>query len=218
MGRNHLSQSLKDALGTAGHFTTLSIILGDGNALRLATIDIPNLGGFPYLGRLAPVDALNLELTRATEGISLRISNVKKTLGQNLINTPNVLNSLTAILGVYFRQYDDNENIIGTWHDIKLSGLIEVGDIENEFIPIFFKSKASKRYNGKTVMSCFPNSTLAVQTPPAPPQPVYDDLQNSGGGIVGSGNDSRYFDYSHREYYSRYYLPELNFNYELLHY
>lgn len=207
MPRDYLDSALIADLKNLTRRTTLAITLGDGATLRFATGDVYVDGVF-YSGKLAPVDELNLELTRTSETINLQITNIKKVLGQNLINTPNVLNNTKGILGCYFKNLQTGAE----WHDVKLPGIIEIGDIDNDWIPVFFKSKtAATKYYGKTIGSCFPDAEVPVAAAAAPPPaPVYDDLSNINptGGIAGM--DERYYSYENRQYYGRYNLPQMN--------
>ncbi len=202
MPRDHLDPDLVAALNQCTRRTTLNITLGDGTPLRVATGDV-EFDDVIYLGKLAPVDELNLELSRTTEAINLKISNLTKVLGQSLINTPNILNDMRATLGCYFK----NLQTLEEWHDVKMVGKIETGDIDGDWIPIFFKSLTSASiYNGKTVASVFPESELPAGMVVTPPLPTYDDLSNFP---TTDLIDERNYSFQNEELYGRYYLPDM---------
>lgn len=205
MPRDYLDPELIESFGETRRATTLLITLGDGTPLRLATADIGSIGGFAYLGKLQPVDALNLELSRAAEGINLKIRDSDNALGQNLINTPNVLDNTKAVLGVHFKVLETGDD----WHDVKIRGRITVGDIEDGWIPLFFKSEtAAAKYNGKTIASVFPNTEIPVTSVSAAPLPVYDDLSNYP---TKELIDERVYSFENAKIFGRYYLPfEIN--------
>lgn len=202
MARDYLTQSQKDALGRATRRTTLFITLGDGTPLYFSTADT-NVAGVAYLGKLAPIDALNLELTAAVEGIALKISNITLALGQNLINTPDLLSGTTAVLGVYF--YDAGTGL--EWTDEKITGEIAVGDIDDNWVNVFFASKVDAvEYGGVSIAALFPDSAIPASALPAPPAPVFNDIDNrlrggGGGGLISPFGD----DFQNTD---RYVLPE----------
>lgn len=173
--RDHITQSQQDVLDRARRRTTLSIRLGDGSELNVATGAV-SFGGKTYLPKLAPVDALNLELTGATEGIKFQISNISLALGHELINTEDILTGLTAVVGCYF--YDEQTNT--EFHDEKIVGKITVGDIDADFVQITFESlTAASFFNSVLISEAFPDQEIPIAEIPAPiiPQlPVYNDL------------------------------------------
>ncbi len=187
------------ALGRCTRRSTLSIVLGDGTPLHFATAEI-EFGDTLYLGKLAPVDALNLELTTATEGVNLRVSNITLDLGRNLMNTPDVLSGTNAVFGVYFFDPDTGNE----WHDEKIAGEIEVGDIDGDWINLFFKSKVhAVQYTGVSIAAAFP-----YQADPeiAPVPPVINDIENvpRAAGGLGDRLSPLFDDFQN----GRHYLPD----------
>lgn len=169
MSRDYLTSEQIAVLGRAHRRTVIAITLNDGTPLKFSTADTELSDDF-YLGKLAPIDALNLELTAAVEGIDLKISNEYEQIGQNLINAPDIISGTSAVLGAYF--YDELTN--QEWIDPKITGEIVVGDIDGDWVNIFFTSKIdSVEYAGVSVASAFPDSQIAAQ-PDA--QPVYNDV------------------------------------------
>ena len=156
-----LPQALINVLPIATRRSTLKIILGDDTELYFSTGTYSH-GGVNWVGKLAPVDALNLETTAATEGVEIRISNVTLTLGQDLINNKDKLDGAYAMLGCYFRDAS------GEWHDEKIPGILETGDIDANWIPVFFKSIAEKRYYGPTIADLFPEEQIPAAEMPEP--------------------------------------------------
>lgn len=199
MPRDHLETELEDAIDGCHRRTTIQIILGDDSTLNLSTGDC-EVGELTFLGKLAPVDALNLELTSAFEGISLQISNVGKTLGQTLINTPDILSGTKAILGCYFEDPQTGDK----WHDEKMDGEIEVGDIDGDWINIFFKSKPDAAvYGGIVIADAFPESAIPdEELPDVTVNQIYNDINPSN---VERKNGLR--DEWQTE---KYYLPEIS--------
>lgn len=175
-----LTEDQENVLDSARRRTTLQATLGDSTELRLATAEI-EIGEDVYAAKLAPVDALNLELTGADEGMNLRISNVSLSLGQSLINTPDALDGTSAMLGCYFYDPETEE----TWHDEKLPGFLETGDIDGDAVAVFFQSMGAKVYYGVSIASLFPDSEIPLEEipPPAPtPIPTLPGLPTRGGG------------------------------------
>ena len=207
MPREYLDTNLLAVISNCRHAIWLKITLGDGTILRVATEEIDDIGGFPYLKKLAPVDALNLELTRAVEGINLKIRDRTLVLGQSLINTPNILDNTSAMLGSHFKLLETGQE----WSDEKIRGKITVGDIEEGYIPLIFKSLgASAVYNGKTISSIFPESEIPVTTNTEISRyPVYDDLSNYPNDPT---INERIYDYNQRDIYGRHVLPEMYLN------
>ncbi len=209
MARDYLTQPQKDVLGRAARRETLVVTLGDGTMLYFSTGDT-NSGGVTYLGKLAPVGALNLELTAAVEGIDLKISNITLAFGRNLINTPDILSGTTAVLGAYFYDADTGTQ----WHDDKITGEIIVGDIDGDWVNVFFTSKVdAAEYGGVSVVSFFPDSAVPLAAQPKPEEPVYNDIDNrpTRGGGGGGGGDHKLSplldDYQNK---GRYAMPEFD--------
>lgn len=169
------------ALDTAGRRSTLKITLGDGTELYFSTADT-EFDDIVYLGKLAPVDDLNLDATQATEGSNLKISNITLSLGQNLINTPDVLSGTKAVFGTYFH----DEETDGEWHDVKLKGKITVNGIDGDWIELLFESTVSSTiHNGVTIASLFPDAQIPTKQLPQQTndsggglQPIYNDIDN----------------------------------------
>lgn len=207
MARDYLTQTQKDVLGRATRRITLAVTLGNNAVLNFSTSDT-NFGGIPYLGKLAPVDALNLELTAAVEGIDLKISNISLAFGRNLINTPDILSGTTAVLGAYF--FDAETGI--EFADDKITGEIVVGDIDGDWVHVFFTSKVDAvEYGGVSIVSLFPDSAIPAAALPVPGNPIYNDIDNPprpGGGGGGGGKVSPIFadDYQSG---GRYVLPSI---------
>ena len=159
--------------------TTLVITLGDGTILPYSTGTYSH-SGINYLGKIAPTDALNLEDTPADEGLNLKISNVPLTLGQDLINNKAKLDGTYAELGCYFRGSS------GEWHDKKLPGRIESGDIDAPWINVFFQSLGKKAYYGKTIADMFPDEQIPADETPVITNPFrhgvseFDEFQGRG--------------------------------------
>lgn len=191
-----LEPELEEALVNCHRRTTIQIKLGDDSTLNLSTGDC-EVGELTFLGKLAPVDALNLELRKTVEGITLKISNVTKVLGQTLINTPNILDGLTAILGCYFEDQEGNK-----WHDEKMEGEIQVGQIDGDWINIFFISKPDAViYGGIVIADAFPDSEIPDEELPATnANQVYNDLEPASGAI------SRKDEWMNEKYY----LPQIS--------
>ena len=194
-----LNQNLVAALSRCTRRSTLTVTLGDGTVLNFATAEI-EFGDTLYLGKLAPVDALNLELTTATEGVNLRVSNITLDLGRNLINTPDVLSGTNAVFGVYFFDPDTGNE----FHDPKIAGEIEVGDIDGDWINLFFKSKVhAARYTGVQIAAAFPFQA-DPEIAPIPAQ--FNDIENVPQSAGGMGNRlSPLFDDFNN---GRHYLPD----------
>lgn len=199
MPRDHLEEELEDVIHRCHPQTTVQIVLGDDSTLNLSSGDCA-VGELTFLGKLAPVDALNLELSSAFEGINLRITNVGKTLGQTLINTPDILSGTKAILGSYFEDPLTGDK----WHDEKMEGEIEVGDIDGDWINIFFKSKPDAAvYGGILIADAFPESAIPdEELPTVTVNQVYNDINPS---IVERKNGL--MDEWQKE---KYYLPQMN--------
>lgn len=204
MPREYLDPNLLAVISQCRHALWLKITLGDGTILRVATEEIADIGGFPYLKKLAPVDPLNLELTRAVEGINLKIRDRTNALQQNLINTPNVLDNTRAVYGVHWKLLETGQE----WYDEKIPGKITVGDMEGGWIPLFFKSLSSASvHNGTTIASIFPDSEVPVTTNTETPRyPVYDDLSNYP---ANPAINERIYRTEERQIYGRYTLPEM---------
>ena len=185
MSRDHLTQAQRDALGYAKRATAIRITLGDGTILRFST-GAYDVAGETYLAKLAPVDALNLELTSATEGVELKIANLTLALGQNLINTPDLISGTSAVLQAYF--YDAKNNL--TWLDDKIAGEIQIGEIDADWVKIFFIAKPDATlYDGVAVAEKFPEEAVpAAARPVEPPAPINDILERRDGSDLRWGD------------------------------
>lgn len=169
-----LPNNLTGILGSAGRRTALELTLGNNSKVYYSTGEF-TYNNIKYEGKLEVSDALNLEATDADEGINLRITNTAKTLGQWLINGQNILDGTVAVLKCYF--YDSDSNI--SYLDTKLPGFIEVGDIDENWVNVFFQSLGAKTYHGKTIAELFPDEKI-----PAAEKPL---VSPTGRGVIAPG-------------------------------
>ena len=188
------------ALERCSRMTTLSITLGNGTVLRLATGEC-TVNSVAYQAKLAPLDALNLELTNAFEGINLQIEDVSFALRQTLINTVNILDGTEAVLGCFFKDFTTGN----TWHDEKIVGEVELGQIEGNFINVFFKAKTDAAiYGGINIADVFKESDVPdAEIPVISEPPIYNDISiGINDGISDDYNDWRK---------ERYYVPLMTY-------
>jgi hypothetical protein len=166
-----LANNLTAALSKASRRTALELTLGNNSKVYYSTGEF-TYNSVKYEGKLETTDALNLEATDADEGVNLRITNTAKTLGQWLINGQNILDGTVAVLKCYFHDSDSNISYL----DTKLPGFIDVGDIDENWINIFFQSLGAKVYQGKTIAELFPDAQI-----PAAEKPLISPTVPSGG-------------------------------------
>ena len=170
-----LTTEEKNSLPRAARQTTLSITLSNNSQLNLSTAEV-EINGVTYLGKLAPVDALNLENSLTTEGINLQITNNSWLLGQELINSSYMLTGARAFLGCYFRVIETGFE----WHDVKMQGRIQFKPVNKDWVNIFFLSELdAAQYTGFTIFSAFPEpADLTEPMPPVLPSSGVNDIQN----------------------------------------
>jgi hypothetical protein len=172
-----LANNLTSVLSKASRRTALQLILGNNSTVYYSTGEF-TYNNVKYEGKLQVSDALNLEATDADEGVNLKITNTTKTLGQFLINGQNILDGTVAFLQCYFYDMDSHT----AWLDTKLHGFIEVGDIDENWVNVFFQSLGAKIYHGKTIAELFPDAQI-----PAAEKPLISPTVPSGGGVIAPG-------------------------------
>ena len=187
-------------------YETLYLELASGAILRLGVGEV-SIGGKEYLGKLKVTAPLRMSLTKASDNVSLEISNVNLALGQSLISQPNALDNCLAVFGAYFKNNDTDEE----WHDEKLPGEIVASAIDGDKIVCSFLSDLDAAQNhGRLIADIFSNAQLLRN-----PTPIDNNGGGSGGGFGGGDViDSRIARklsvLTDEMGYGRYNLPEFN--------